>query len=44
MAKQSYERKRLMVMREANKKQRTVARDKARAVKAGVVTHKRYAK
>lgn len=44
MAKQSYERKKLMVMREENRKNRTVERDKQRAVKAGAVSHKRYAK
>lgn len=44
MAKQSYERKQLMVMREENKKRRDKERAEQRAVKMGAVAYKRFSK
>lgn len=44
MAKQSYERKQLSVMREANRKRRDKERAIARAAKNGAVTYKRFSK
>lgn len=44
MAKQSYERKQLMVMREENRKRRDKERAEKRAAKNGAVKYRRYSK
>ena len=44
MAKQSYERKELAAMREANRKRRDKQRSEQRAVKNAAVTYKRFSK
>lgn len=44
MAKQSYERKELASMREANRKRRDKERAEQRAAKNGAVTYKRFSK
>lgn len=44
MAKQSYERKQLSVMREANRKRRDKERAEQRAVKTAAVKYKRFSK